>query len=101
MQKKTRIPRSKSRAKKESDFTAAFKREMDELASALEELEDTMDVLDVEDLRELSEPMYEGLVTMKETHKAERENEESQLPAFLVFLFSRSFRFTTCILEQY
>ena len=37
----------------ESDLTAAFEREMDELASVVEELEDTMDVQDVEDLREL------------------------------------------------
>ena len=39
----------------ESDLTAAFEREMDELASVVEELEDTLDVEDVEDLRELSE----------------------------------------------
>ena len=39
----------------ESDMTAAFEREMDELASVVEELEDTLDVEDVEDLRELSE----------------------------------------------
>ena len=48
----------------ESDLTAAFEREMDELASVVEELEDTMDVQDVEDLRELSESMYEGLATI-------------------------------------
>ena len=32
----------------------------------------------------------------RDTHKAERENEESRLPAFLVYLFSHSFGFTTC-----
>ena len=48
----------------ESDLTAAFEREMDELASVVEELEDTLDVQDVEDLRELSESMYEGLATI-------------------------------------
>ena len=48
----------------ESDLTAAFEREMDELASVVEGLEDTVDVQDVEDLRELSESMYEGLATI-------------------------------------
>ena len=43
----------------ESDLTAAFEREMDELASVVEELEDTLDVQDVEDLREFSESMFE------------------------------------------
>ena len=52
----------------ESDLTPAFEREMDELASVVEELEDTLDVQDVEDLRELSEPVYEGLATIRETH---------------------------------
>ena len=55
---------------------------MDELASVVEELEDTLDVEDVEDLRELSVSMYEGLATIRERHKAERENEGC--------LFSRS-----------
>ena len=58
---------------KESDLTAAFEREMDELASVVEELEDTLDVQVVEDLRELSESMYEGLVTTRETHAKLRE----------------------------
>ena len=57
----------------ESGLTAAFEREMDELASVVEELEDTLDVQDVEDLRELSESMYEGLATIKETHAKLRE----------------------------
>ena len=57
----------------ESDLTAAFEREMDELASVVEELEDTLDVQDVEDLRELSESMYEGLATIKETHAKLRD----------------------------
>ena len=57
----------------ESDLTAAFEREMDELASVVEELEDTLDVQDVEDLRELSDSMYEGLATIKETHAKLRE----------------------------
>ena len=48
----------------ESGSTAAFEREMDELALVVEELEDAMDVQDVEDLRELSESMYEGLATI-------------------------------------
>ena len=85
----------------ESDLTTAFEREMDKLASVVEELEDTLDVQDVDDLRELSESMYEGLATIKETHAKLRDNEESRLPAFLVSLFSRSFRFTTCILERH
>ena len=38
----------------ESDLTTAFEREMDELASVVEELEDTLDVQDVEDLRSAS-----------------------------------------------
>ena len=46
---------------------------MDKLASVVEELEDTLDVQDVEDLRELSESMYEGLATIKETHTKLRE----------------------------
>ena len=46
---------------------------MDELASNAEQLEDTSDVQDVEDLRELSEPMYEGLATIRETHTKLRE----------------------------
>ena len=57
----------------ESDLTAAFEREMDELASVVEELRDTLDVQDVEDLRELSESMYEGRATIKETHAKLRE----------------------------
>ena len=48
----------------ESDLMAAFEREMDELASVVEELEDTLDVEDVEDLRDRSESMYEGLATI-------------------------------------
>ena len=86
----------------ELDLTAAFEREMDELASVFEELEDTLDVEDFEDLRELSESMYEGLCHhLRDTRKAERENEESRLPAFLVSLCSRSFRFATCLLERH
>ena len=72
----------------------AAKREMDELASVVDELEDTLDVQDVEDLRELSE--YVELATMRETY----ENEESRLPAFLVSLLSRNFRFATVKLQR-
>ena len=57
----------------ETDLTAAFEREMDELASVMEEVEDALNVQDVEDLRELSESMYEGLVTIRETHAKLRE----------------------------
>ena len=57
----------------ESNLTAAFEREMDELASVVEELDDTLDIQDVEDLREFSESMYEGLATIKETHAKLRE----------------------------
>ena len=57
----------------ETDLTAAFEREMDELASVVEELEDTLDVRDVEDLRELSESMHEGLATIRDTHAKLRE----------------------------
>ena len=39
----------------------------------VEELEDTLDVQDVEVLRELSESMYEGLATTRETHAKLRE----------------------------
>ena len=46
---------------------------MDEVASVVEELEDTLDVQDVEDLRELSESMFEGLATIRETHVKLRE----------------------------
>ena len=46
---------------------------MDELASMIEDLEDTVDVQDVEDLREVSESMYEGLATIRETHAKPRE----------------------------
>ena len=52
----------------ESDLTTAFEREMDDLASLVEELGDTLDVQDVEDLRELADPMYEGLATTKNKH---------------------------------
>ena len=52
----------------ETELTAAFEREMDELASVVEELEDTLDVQDVEDLREVSGSMYEGLATIRERH---------------------------------
>ena len=41
----------------ETDLTVAFEREMDELASVVEELEDTLDAQDVEDLRALSQSM--------------------------------------------
>ena len=57
----------------ESDLTAVVERLMEELASVVEELEDTLDVQDVEDLRELSESMYEGLATIRETHTKLRE----------------------------
>ena len=57
----------------ETDLTAAFEREINELASVVEELEDTLDTNDVEDLRELSESMYEGLATIRETHAKPRE----------------------------
>ena len=80
-----------------STDVGAAKREMDELDSVVDELEDTLDVQDVEDLRELSESMYEGLATIRETH----ENEESRLPAFLVSLLSRNFRFAAVILERH
>ena len=40
-------------SQEETDLTAAFEREMDELASVVEELEDTLEAQDVEDLREL------------------------------------------------
>ena len=66
----------------------AAKREMDEVASVVDESEDTLDVQDVEDLRALSESMYEGLATIRETH----ENEESRLPAFFVTLTQLSVR---------
>ena len=72
----------------ETDLTAAFESKLDELASVMEELEDSLDVQDVEDLRELSESMYEGPATIPETH------------AKLRSLLSRSFRFTTVILER-
>ena len=88
-QRKIQTPRRKSRVKK-----AAFERELDELASVVEELEDTLGVQDVEDLRELSESMF-GLATIRETRKVEGENEESRLSAFLVCFLSRSFRFKT------
>ena len=52
----------------ERDLTEAFEREMDELAPVVEELDDTFDVQDAEDLREVSESMYEGLATIRETH---------------------------------
>ena len=64
------IPNSEEEesCEEESDLTAAFHRKMDELVSAVAELGDTLDVQDVEDLRELSDLMYEGLATIKETH---------------------------------
>ena len=65
----------------ESDLTAAFEREMDELASVVEELEDTLDVEDVEDLRELSESMHEGLATIRETHAKVRERNRGYQPS--------------------
>ena len=82
MQKKTRTPKRKSRAKKESDLTTAFEREMDELASVVEELEDTLGVQDVEDLREFSESVYERPATIKETHAKLREKTRSSHAAF-------------------
>ena len=57
----------------DSDLTAAFEREMDELVSVVEELEDTLDVQDVNRRRELSEPMYEGLARIRQTHAKLRE----------------------------
>ena len=64
-------------------MTAAFEREMDELASVVEGLEDTMDVQDVEDLRELSVSMYEGLATICETHAKLRETRGIAVASFL------------------
>ena len=84
----------------ESDLTTAFEREMDELASVVEELEDTLDVQDVEDLRELSESMYEGLATITETHAKLRERERKRGIA-VTSLPRLPIRFTTCILERH
>ena len=50
MQRKTRTSKREESCEEESDLTAAFEREMDELASVVEDLEDTLDVQDVEDL---------------------------------------------------
>ena len=66
----------------ESDLTTAFKREMDALASVVEELEDTLGVQEVEDLREFSESMYEELATIKETQAKLREKTRSSHAAF-------------------
>ena len=55
------ISEEEESCEEESDLPAAFEREMDELASVVE---DTLDVENVEDLRELSESMYEGLATI-------------------------------------
>ena len=63
-------------------MTTAFKREMDELASVVEELEDTLGVQDVEDLREFSGSVYEGPATIKETHAKLREKIRSSHAAF-------------------
>ena len=41
-------PSSEQECEEESDLTAAFEREMDEVVSVVEELEDTLDVQDVE-----------------------------------------------------
>ena len=74
------IPKSEEEesGEEETDLTAAFEREMDELATVVEEPEDTLKVQDLEDLRELSESMHEGLATICETHKNEVENEASR-----------------------
>ena len=63
-------------------MTTAFKREMDELASVVEELEDTLGVQDVEDLQVLSESVYEGPATIKETHAKLRVKTRSSHAAF-------------------
>ena len=62
----------------ETDLTTAFEREIGELASVVKKLEDTLDVQDVEDLRELSESMYEGLATIRETHAKFREKKRNR-----------------------
>ena len=62
----------------ESDLTAAFEREMDELVSVPEELDDTLDVQYVEDIRELAESMYKGLATIREAHGKLREKTRSR-----------------------
>ena len=82
---------------RESDLTTAFEREMDELASVVAEWEDTLDVRDMEDLREFSESTCEGLATRV---KVEGGNEEPQIPAFLVSLFSQDLWFASVILER-
>ena len=63
-------------------MTTAFKREMDVLASVVEELEDTLGVHDVEDVQEFSESVYEGPATIKETHAKLREKTRSSHAAF-------------------
>ena len=62
MKQRTRTPSAQ-----ESDSTTAFEREIDELASAMEELEDILEVQDVEDLTELSESMSQELAIKEET----------------------------------
>ena len=61
-------PEDEESGAEETDLTAAFEREMDELASVVEEMEDTLDVQDVEGLRELSDSTCEGLANIRETH---------------------------------
>ena len=74
----------------ESDLKAAFEREMEELASVVEELEDTLNVQDVEDLRELSESMYEGLASIRETHAKLREKTRNRGYQPSSFSYSRA-----------
>ena len=74
----------------ETDLTAAFEREVEELASVVEELKHTSDFQ--------SPCMRDSPPSVR--RKVEGENEESRLSAFLVCLLSRSFRFTTVILER-
>ena len=66
----------------ESDLTTAFEREMDELASVVEELEDILGVQDVEVLRKFSESVYEGPATIRETHAKLREKTRNSHAAF-------------------
>ena len=85
----------------ESCEEESVEREMDELASVVEELRDTLDVQNVEDLRELSESMNEGLATNKETHVKLREKTRNRGYQPSSFFFPRPMtKCATCNVKE-
>ena len=84
---------------RETHLTTVFRRKnwTDSLAAAVVDMEKSLDVQDLEDLRELSDTMYDGLATTRETHaKLRKTKNTSELPKVVYSICFDSFGFAHC-----